>query len=76
MPSRVGFQRAALYLGVSVAGLAALVGVYCLISGRSLGEALGNLWIALVIALTVAVATAFRDQREEGGTDSEESHHE
>lgn len=68
---RVAVQRAAVYLGISIIGMAALVGVYCLISGRSPAEALGNLWIAILIAFIVAVSAALRDQRAEDETHSE-----
>lgn len=58
-------QRVALYLGVAVIGLALLLGGYCLVSGRSLPDALGNLWIPVLVALVTVAVTALRDQRED-----------
>ncbi|MGO2052786.1 hypothetical protein ACT3UD_14570 [Glutamicibacter sp. 287] len=63
--SRVAMQRVALYLGISVFGMGLLIGAYCLISGRSPVEVLENLWVALLFAFFVAVATALRDQRKD-----------
>ncbi|PRA09859.1 hypothetical protein CQ015_16530 [Arthrobacter sp. MYb221] len=63
-------QRVALYLGISVVGMGLLIGMYCLLSGRSPVEVVENLWIALFIALFTTVATALRDQREEEATRS------
>lgn len=63
--SRVEIQRATFYLGGAVLGLSIFVGAYCMISGRPVGEVLGNWWIALLIACGVVVGAALRDQREE-----------
>lgn len=63
--SRVAMQRVALYLGITVIGMALLIGSYCLISGRPPVEVLQNLWIALFFAFFGAVVTALRDHRED-----------
>lgn len=72
--SRVEAQRASLYLGVSAVGMTVLIGAYCFISSRSPAEALGNLWIAVLIAFIAAVATALRDQRHQSDEDPEGRH--
>lgn len=66
--SKTAWKRVAVYLGVSVAGLALFLAAYCLISGRPVPEALDSFWIAIAIALAVSAVTAVRDQREESGT--------
>lgn len=71
--SWVAIKRVALYLAISVFGMALLLGVYCWISGRAPLEAIENLWIALVIALGTAVVTALRDQKDEGTARSQET---
>lgn len=70
--SKTTWQRIAVYLGVSIAGLALFVTAYCLISGRPLIEALDSFWIALVIALATAAITAARDQRKDAQTEGGE----
>jgi len=69
-------KRVALYLAISVFGMALLIGVYCWISGRAPLEAIENLWIALVFALGTAVVTALRDQKEEGTAGSQKTNSE
>ncbi|PRB71275.1 hypothetical protein [Arthrobacter sp. MYb213] len=69
----VARKRVALYLAISVFGLALLIGVYCWISGRAPLEAIENLWIALVFALGTAVATALRDQKDDGTARSQKT---
>lgn len=66
------WRRIAVYLGVSIAGLALFIAAYCLISGRTLIEALDSFWIALVIALATAAITAVRDQRKDAQTEAGE----
>lgn len=44
--SKTTWRRIAVYLGVSIAGLALFIAAYCLISGRTLIEALDSFWIA------------------------------
>ena len=66
--SKTAWKRVAVYLGVSVAGLALFLAAYCLISGRPVLEALDSFWIAIAISLAVSAVTAVRDQREEPGT--------
>ncbi|WP_334122514.1 hypothetical protein [Glutamicibacter sp.] len=62
-PDKVLVQRVGLYLTIAIAGLALLLGAYCLIALRSVLAAIQNLWIALVFALIASVATAVRDHR-------------
>ncbi|MGO3394403.1 hypothetical protein, partial [Glutamicibacter arilaitensis] len=66
------WRRIAVYLGVSIVGLALFVVAYCLISGRTMIEALGSFWIALVIALATAATSAVRDQRKDAQTEAGE----
>ncbi|WP_434922082.1 hypothetical protein ACR9WD_11085 [Glutamicibacter sp. PAEs-4] len=69
---KAAWRRIAVYLGVSIAGLALFVVAYCLISGRTMIEALGSFWIALVIALATAATSAVRDQRKDAQTEAGE----
>jgi magnesium-transporting ATPase (P-type) len=71
--SWVAVKRAALYLAISVFGMALLIGIYCRISGRTPLEAIENLWIALVFALGTAVVTALREQKNEDAARSQET---
>ncbi|MGP5287185.1 hypothetical protein ACTXL8_17265 [Glutamicibacter arilaitensis] len=64
------WRRIAAYLGVSIAGLALFIAAYCLISGRTLMDALNSFWIALVFALATAATTAVRDQRKDAQTEA------
>ena len=66
------WRRIAAYLGVSIAGLALFIAAYCLISGRTLMDALNSFWIALVFALATAATTAVRDQRKDAQTEAGE----
>lgn len=52
-----------MYLSCSAVGILLLLLVYCLVSGRDFMSVLGNLWIAVLFALTAAVIAALRDQR-------------
>lgn len=62
-PDKVLVQRVALYLTIAIAGLALLLGAYCLIAQRPVLAAIQNLWIALVFALIASVTAAVRDHR-------------
>ncbi|MGO3255732.1 hypothetical protein ACTXI4_08995 [Glutamicibacter ardleyensis] len=64
---RIIAYRVTLYLGASIFGLGLLIGVYCLIAGRSPIAVIENLWIALVFALVTAVVTALCDHRDDAG---------
>ncbi|WP_417365256.1 hypothetical protein [Glutamicibacter arilaitensis] len=66
----VAWRRVAVYLSVSIAGLALFIAAYCLITGRSLAEALDSFWIAMAIAFVTSAITAVRDQRKDAGTRS------
>ncbi|TFH56660.1 hypothetical protein [Glutamicibacter arilaitensis] len=70
--SKTTWRRIAVYLGVSIAGLALFIAAYCLISGRTLIEALDSFWIALAIALATAATSAVRDQRKDAQTEGGE----
>lgn len=70
--SKTTWRRIAVYLGVSIAGLALFIAAYCLISGRTLIEALDSFWIALAIALATAATSAVRDQRKDAQTEADE----
>ena len=69
---KVAWLRASVYLGISILGLALFLACYCMISGRSLAEALGSFWIAIAIALATSAITAVRDQRQDTGTEYSE----
>lgn len=62
-PSRTTLLRVAVYLSCSAVGILLLLLVYCVISGRDFMSVLGNLWIAVLFALSAAVIAALRDQR-------------
>lgn len=70
--SKTTWRRIAVYLGVSIAGLALFIAAYCLISGRTLIEALDSFWIAWAIALATAATSAVRDQRKDAQTETGE----
>lgn len=70
--SKTTWRRIAVYLGVSIAGLALFIAAYCLISGRTLIEALDSFWIAWAIALATAATSAVRDQRKDAQTEAGE----
>lgn len=70
--SKTTWRRIAVYLGVSIAGLALFIAAYCLISGRTLIEALDSFWIALAIALATAATSAVRDQRKDAQAEADE----
>ena len=57
--SKTTWRRIAVYLGVSIAGLALFIAAYCLISGRTLIEALDSFWIALAIALATVLPVQY-----------------